>query len=144
MALTQINSPQLIKIENTGNNTVGFVPYRENYTYALEAGKTIELTATTSGQALYYLKQATDNLAVTFIGDFDEATEDIVVIGLPATVTLANKTATALNFVPYKENFGEQIAAGDTLTFTATTVGQVLYYLAQANYGFTVSQTHSM
>ena len=144
MALTQINSPQLIKIENTGDSTVGFVPYRENYAYALKAGKTIELTATTSGQALYYLKQATDNLAVTFIDSFDEATEDIVVIGLPATVTLANKTATALNFVPYKENFGEQIAAGDTLSFTATTVGQVLYYLAQANYGFTVSQGQGM
>ena len=140
MALMQINIPQYIKIENTSDKTVGFVPYRENYTYALEAGKTIELTATTSGQALYYLKQVTGNLAVTLIDDFDEATDNITVIYLPSQITLANNTSTALNFVPYKENFGEQLAAGDTLTFTATTVGQVLYYLAQANYGFTVTQ----
>lgn len=62
-------------------------------------------------------------------------------IKLPALVTITNTTADkAIGFVPYRENFTTYIPAGDVVILEATTAGQVLYYLAQATEGLTVSQ----
>ena len=135
-----IANPQLLKIKNAGTTPVTFVPYRENAVYTVDAGKTIELEAATAGQALYYLKQALGDLTVEQIEEFDAASADITVIDLPATVTIKNGGEKDLAFVPYRENFGEVIKAGDTIILPASTVGQVLYYLNLGRYGFTVSQ----
>lgn len=66
---------------------------------------------------------------------------DTVKIVLPAVVTLANTSDKAIGFVPYRENFTSYIAAGATIELEAQTAGQVLYYLAQATDGLTVTQT---
>lgn len=64
-----------------------------------------------------------------------------VEIKLPAVVTLVNGSDRAIGIVPYRENFTAYIPAGDTLKLEAETAGQVLYYLAQATDGLTVTQT---
>lgn len=61
-------------------------------------------------------------------------------IKLPAMVTISNKSDTVMRFVPYKENFTVNVAAGDNVILEATTAGQVLYYLAQATEGLEVTQ----
>lgn len=63
-----------------------------------------------------------------------------VTITLPAKVTITNTSDKAIRFVPYRENFTTVVAAGDSVELEATTVGQVLYYLAQATDGLTVKQ----
>lgn len=79
MADTTIVLPAKVTITNTtnaskdsktgkydkGGRDIGFVPYRENFTVYIEAGKSLELEADTAGQVLYYLAQATDGLEVT-------------------------------------------------------------------------------
>lgn len=64
MANIEIKLPATITIENTSDRAIGFVPYRENFTVYVQAGESVELEATTSGQVLYYLAQATDGLTV--------------------------------------------------------------------------------
>lgn len=64
MADMEIVLPAKITITNTSDKAIGFVPYRENFTSYIDAGSSIELEATTSGQVLYYLAQATDGLTV--------------------------------------------------------------------------------
>lgn len=62
-------------------------------------------------------------------------------IKVPALITITNTTADkAIGFVPYRENFTTYLAAGDTIVLEAATSGQVLYYLAQATEGLTVTQ----
>lgn len=63
-----------------------------------------------------------------------------VTITLPAKVTITNTSDKAIRFVPYRENFTTVVAAGDSVELEATTAGQVLYYLAQATDGLTVTQ----
>lgn len=61
-------------------------------------------------------------------------------IKLPAKVTIENKSDIVMRFVPYKENFTVNVAAGDKIILEAATTGQVLYYLAQATDGLEVTQ----
>lgn len=65
MADITIKLPAVITITNTSERAIGFVPYRENFTTYVAAGTSIELEASTSGQVLYYLAQATNGLEVT-------------------------------------------------------------------------------
>lgn len=61
---TQITLPAKIKLTNTSNRDIAFVPYKENFVTYIDAGSFVELEATTTGQVLYYLAQATDGLTV--------------------------------------------------------------------------------
>ena len=54
-------------------------------------------------------------------------------------ITITNSSNRVIGFIPYKENFQFDIAAGDVVELTATNVGTVLYYLAQATAGLTVA-----
>ena len=58
--------------------------------------------------------------------------KEIKIEQLPVYVTLTNKTNAAVKFAPYKENFNTSLGAGESLVLTATTAGQVFYYLKQA------------
>ena len=62
-------------------------------------------------------------------------------IKLPAYVTLKNKSNSVVKFAPYKENFNTSLDAGESLVLTATTAGQVFYYLLQANDALEVTQS---
>lgn len=68
-------------------------------------------------------------------------------ISLPANITITNTTsesagnARVIGFVPYRENFTSYVQPQDVVVLEATTSGQVLYYLAQATDGLTVTQT---
>lgn len=132
MAELDIKTPAIIKIANGSDRAVAFVPYRENFVTVLPAGKTLEFTVKHSGQVLYYLGQATKGLTVEVIEALDAASEDIIVLNTPATITIANVSDKVQTFVPYKENFMHEVAVGDSVKLDVETVGQVLYYLAQA------------
>ena len=60
-----------------------------------------------------------------------------LVINVPAKIIIANYTDKAMNFIPYRENFQQEVKVGEAFEFEATTAGQVLYYLAQDTSGTT-------
>lgn len=140
MSTLTITLPVIMKIVNTGANAQSFQPYHENFKVTIPAGTTLEFEASTAGQYFYYMKQATKDLEVSTIQSFDSASATIIVIDLPAIVTLTNVSNRVKNFNPYRENFMVEIAAGDSIELEATTTGQVLYYLAQADSDLTVSE----
>lgn len=133
-----IKVPAKIKIVNTAERAMSFVPYRENFTSVLAKGKTIEFPVDRAGQVLYYLKQATEGLTVTQITNFDSATNDILIFETPAIMTLENTSSVIKTFQPYKENFTVDVNAGDKYEVEVSTIGQILYYLAQETEGLTV------
>lgn len=129
MATITFTNPQAFNYKAEKDFT--FVPYKENFVYTVKAGDTIQFTATTVGQSFYYYKQGLT------IGN---AVAPTVTIALPAKITLTNTGDKPIAFVPYKENFTQEIAVGDKFIIPATTVGQVLYYLLQAGEGLSVAQ----
>lgn len=52
--IVKINVPAKITIQNVSDKVVGFVPYGENFTYYVQPGDTVELTAANATQAIYY------------------------------------------------------------------------------------------
>lgn len=140
MSTLTVELPVKLKISNTGSSAQSFQPYHENFNVAVPAGVSIELEATTVGQYFYYVRQATKGLEVEVIAEFDEESASIVVIELPAMITLTNVSSRVKTFNPYRENFSVEIAAGDAIELEATTAGQVLYYLAQADADLTVAE----
>lgn len=138
MATKTVTAPAVIKIVNNATTAKVFAPYRENFVTTLAAGATIELQVKTSGQVLYYLGQASKDLAVSVLADFD-STEGAIKITSNEKITITNSSNRVIGFIPYKENFQFDIAAGDVVELTATNVGTVLYYLAQATTGLTVA-----
>lgn len=140
MAELTITLPVIMKITNIGEHAQAFQPYHENFNVALPAGVAVELEAVTVGQYFYYMNQAAKDLTVEVIESFDTASESIVVIDLPAIVTLTNISSRVKTFNPYRENFAVEMQKGDIINLEATTAGQVLYYLAQADKDLTVSE----
>lgn len=134
-----VTAPAIIRIANTAEVAKTFQAYKENFTTTLVAGQALEFEVKTSGQVLYYLNQVTTGLEVTVV---DAYTEDDTTIKLnvPALITLNNTSERIIGFVPYRENFQYDITGGDNVQLTATNVGQVLYYLAQATEGLEVTQ----
>lgn len=130
MATQTITAPAVIKIENKSAEARVFAPYKESFKVSLPASAVIELQVKTSGQIFYYLKQAKEDLKVSVLADFDQ-TVGAIKIHAKETVTLTNNLNRVVSFVPYKENFQYDVAAGDVVTITAENVGQTLYYLAQ-------------
>ncbi len=143
MATVTINNPAIIKITNSTEGLQTFAPYRENFTANLVAENSIEFSVDTAGQALYYLAQASDKLEVEQILAFSSATDGLLIIETPATITITNTSTSTKSFVPYRENFTVDIAGGDSVVLTVDRVGQVLYYLAQASDGLTVTQAEA-
>lgn len=140
MSTLTITLPAIIKVVNGSDRAQSFQPYHENFMVTVPAGTTVEFEVTTAGQYFYYMNQATDKLAVSSIAEFDNASATIIVIDVPAMVTLTNVSNRVKKFVPYRENFPVEIAAGDAISLQADNVGQVLYYLAQADADLTVSE----
>ncbi len=133
-----IKVPAKIKIVNTSDRAIGFVPYRENFVSSLAKGKTIEFPVDRAGQVLYYLDQTTDGLTVSQIASFDSG-ENILVFETPAIMTIENTSTIVKAFQPYKENFTVDVVAGDKYEIEVSTIGQILYYLAQATDGLKVT-----
>lgn len=126
-----ITNPQKIKVMNVGAIPASFVPYKENFTCALEAGKGVEFEVKSASEALYYLNLGIKGLDIETIADFDDD-DDILVIESSTTITLTNEGAVPASFVPYKENFTQALAVGDAITIPAANVNQFLYYLKQS------------
>ena len=138
----KIALPQILKVENTSDRALSFVPYRENFVSVLDAGKAFEFQVKTAGQALYYLEQnkTSEGLVVSQLAAFDlAASETLSIFKTPAVMTLENTSAVIKTFAPYKENFTVDVAAGDKYEIEAETLGQILYYMAQATEGLDVS-----
>lgn len=110
-----------------GERTVRFTPYKENFVTAVPAGYQLGLVANTVGQYLYYAKQG-------FV-DGEATGEKKIVINVPAKITIKNSLNKVMNFIPYKENFQQELEAGQACIFEAKTAGQVLYYLSQDTNG---------
>ena len=129
----KVELPVIMKVSNVGSIRLAFQPYHENFSVNVPAGTSVEFEVATVGQYFYYMEQATKKgLEVSKLSAFDSASDTIIVIDLPSLVTLENVVENAVNFNPYRENFPVTIAKGDKIVLEATTAGQVLYYLAQA------------
>ena len=139
MANIDVKVPAKIKIKNTSTRAISFIPYRENFASTLAAGKTFEFPVDRAGQVFYYLKQATEGLEVSQISAFDEASADILVYETPALMTISNTSDLIKSFFPYKENFPVEVNPEDSYVVEVSTVGQILYYMAQATKGLTVT-----
>ena len=141
MAEIIAKAPAKIQIKNTSDLVKVFVPYKENFTTALAAKSGIEFEVQTAGQVLYFLKQATEGLEVKVINEFTSNDETIKKLNVTAKVTLTNVSEEVVGFIPYRENFQFNIEKDGKVELTATTAGQVLYYLAQGVTGkLTVEQ----
>lgn len=125
--MVEIKLPQTMKI-TAGDKAVRFAPYKENFVVPVKAGTSLSLKAETVGQYLYYAKQ----------GFKPDDTAADVVINSPAKITITNNSAKTISFIPYRENFQQEVAAGEGYTFTVKNAGQVLYYIAQDTNGFNV------
>ena len=144
MAEIIAKAPAKIQIKNTSDLVKVFVPYKENFTTALAAKSGIEFEVQTAGQVLYFLKQATEGLEVKVINEFTSGDGTIKKLNVPAKVTLTNVGEEVVGFVPYRENFQFNIEKDGKVELTATTAGQVLYYLAQGVAGkLTVEQVEA-
>ena len=124
MASTKITLPATMKISAAAGEVVRFTPYKENFIVPVvggESGSSLSLKAETVGQYFYYLKQG-------FI--VNSETADIV-INSPAKITIKNNSSKVVSFIPYRENFSQEVAVGDSYEFEAKTAGQTLYYMAQ-------------
>ena len=106
---------------------VRFIPYKENFVTSVDAGKKLTISVDTLGQYLYYKKQG-------FV-EGDASGKDVIAINAPAKITITNNTGKTANFIPYRENFQQEVEAGDSYVFNVKTVGQTLYYLAQDTNG---------
>ena len=104
MATKTVTAPAVIKIVNNATTAKVFAPYKENFVTTLAAGATIELQVKTSGQVLYYLGQASKDLAVSVLTDFD-STEGAIKITSNEKITITNSSNRVIGFIPYKENF---------------------------------------
>ena len=129
--MVQINLPATMKIE-AKEKAVRFTPYKENFVVPVAAGSSLALKAETVGQYLYYIKQG-------FVEDA-AATKDTVdiFINSPAKITVANNSTKTISFIPYRENFQQEVEAGEGYEFVVKTAGQVLYYIAQDTNGIEV------
>lgn len=128
MASTKITLPATMKISAAAGEVVRFTPYKENFIVPVvggESGSSLSLKAETVGQYFYYLKQG-------FV--VNSETADIV-INSPAKITIKNNASKVVSFIPYRENFSQEVAVGDSYEFEAKTAGQTLYYMAQDTNG---------
>lgn len=139
MSTLNITLPAIMKITNLRDRPQSFQPYHENFSVGIPGGCSLEFEVMTAGQYFYYLKQAAEDLVVEEIQEFDTASSTIIVIDVPAMITLTNISNRIKTFQPYRENFSVEMQAGDVIELEATTVGQVLYYTAQADSDLSVS-----
>ena len=141
---TELQFPVWVKVENVSDKEQSFQPYHENFNVAIPAGVAIEFKALNLGQYVYYTKQATANLAVSTLEQADDASDTIIVLNVDAehalTLLITNVANRVKGFNVYRENFNVDLAAGDAIQFETNTVGQTLYYLAQADKDLTVAQ----
>lgn len=129
MASTKITLPATMKISAAAGEVVRFTPYKENFIVPVvggESGSSLSLKAETVGQYFYYLKQG---FVVSSSGSAD------IVINSPAKITIKNNSSKVVSFIPYRENFSQEVAVGDSYEFEAKTAGQTLYYMAQDTNG---------
>lgn len=129
-----IKLPAYVTLTNKTTGIVKFAPYKENFNTTLRGGEKLVLTATTVGQVLYYLMQASDSLKVERFDTKPVETFDYDVCATqenPVPITITNNSNRAMSFVPYRENFQYTLAAGESCEFDATTAGQVIYYMNQ-------------
>lgn len=128
MSKTTITLPATMKLKARAGEIIRFAPYKENFIVPVsggESGSSLSLKAETVGQFLYYLKQ----------GFVEDSTAADVVINVPAKITITNNSSKVMSFIPYRENFSQEVAVGASYEFKATTAGQVLYYMAQDTNG---------
>lgn len=130
--------PGKIVIKNVSKVDQRFIPYKENFATTVPVGASIELTTETVGQCFYYERQAIAGAleigATVVAASGDSHTK----IPTPAKVTLTNTSDKAQMFVPYRENFQQEIPVGGAYEFEVKTAGQALYYASQASDGIDV------
>ena len=131
-----ITTPVTITIKNVSDKVQRFVPYKENFATSVGAGTSIQLVAETVGQVLYYQKQAI--AGALEIGPDVAIAASNVVIASPAKIVIENTSDRVKMFVPYRENFSQEVAVGDSYTFEVKTAGQALYYASQETDGLNV------
>ena len=108
---------------------VSFVPYKESFTYTIEEGDSVQFEVEKAEEIFYYLMQESDNLKVEYVASNSEVGNDVVY----TTVTITNNGERDFHFVPFNQNFGFTVKAGDTLIFEIPVdikVGDYTYHVA--------------
>ena len=138
-----LSTPVKLKIVNKTDFVRSFQPYRENFISALKGHATLEFEVNDSEAALYYLKQGTEELEITEIESFDSPSLTVTVVPNAAVMTLTNiadvESKVIKSFVPYKQNFQEDLKAGDSVELDANSLAEFLYYMGQETDGLTVT-----
>ena len=140
MANVEFKLPCYVTLTNKTDKDIRFIPYKENFATTIEAGEGICLAVETAGAVFYYLNQAKAGLTVETAETAGAATEKLLVVDVPATITITNESKKDIFFVPYRENFSQIVNPGQVYSFPAKTAGQVIYYLNQATEELTVDQ----
>ena len=138
-------APAVLLVQNNGDTDAQFIPYRENFKVTIPGNSHVLFPVMTTGQVLYYFNQQYGDLNIRI---FDASTEQEMDNFIPVhpanssddayVITLSNTSEKVINFIPYKENFAVDIAAGDEMEITVSNVGQVFYYMAQQTDGLEV------
>lgn len=136
--MAKITTTGYLKLENKTDKDIRFVPYKENFATTIKVGNALVLGYETVGQYFYYMKQVALGLTVTVVDGKEAETDAVKVISVPSEITITNTGKTAVAFIPYRENFQVDVAAGETFTFEAKTAGQCIYYLNQGTETLTV------
>lgn len=133
MANVTIKTPGKLSIKNETQKEIQFVPYKENFATRILPGHEIQLGYETVGQYFYYMKQKDLGLTIQPIDKFSKEDKEanVKVIAVPCEMTLVNTGTEVASFIPYRENFWVEVAAGEKYKFNAATAGQCIYYLNQ-------------
>ena len=113
---------------------VTFVPYKENFTYTIEEGDSVQFEVEKAEEVLYYLMQEDGHLSV------EEILSDNSGIDFNGyvTVTFTNNNDKDAHFVPYNQNFAFTVKPGDSIIMTVKEDIANGYYKKLAYGDFTV------
>lgn len=115
-------------------NKVTFVPYKESFTYTIDAGDSVQFEVEKAEEVLYYLMLQNDNLVVTEIVSENSKVD----FSNYVTITLTNNNDKDAHFVPYNQNFAFTVKSGDALVMTVKEDIARNYYAKMAYGDFTV------
>lgn len=115
--------PLSVTIANSSTITKTFIPYKENFVTAVNAGDAVTFGIKDSREGLYYKGQATSGLLVGVTDSNEIATAGIYNVGTGAftegntyTIIKDGDNSTVIGIIPYIENPGLGLASGNIFT----------------------------
>lgn len=118
-----IYRPCAVTLTATGKD-VTFIPYKENFTYTIHDGDSVQFEVKKAEEVMYYYMQVSDNLSIEQVASNSELSDTVSY----TTITINNTSDVDFHFVPFNENFGFTVKSGDSLVFDAPIIVADSYY----------------